>query len=314
MQPASREAALKILATVPPPAALVEPYAGQECIGLEEPWIALSALLHGTVDAQEGNSCLLVGEHGCGKSLIVHSVLQRIQNEKTSEDAACPLVVTLSGLIHPTDRQCLAELAKQLLNQGALGQQESSTLNTMLAEEQHDAEGMDLVELDSQIPLLNDEEEAILSRPEPVVESRVSDAVASAILSTMATTLSHILRLLSNTSSDSLNTQRPLIVVLDAFEQFAQRPRQALLYCLLDAVQAGSYGPGLAIVGMTTHIDASDALEKRVKSRFSQRIIHVHPPNIDQYEKIAHTALRGGYSVEDSDWTRRVHVCNIQFT
>ncbi|WFC95802.1 origin recognition complex subunit 4 [Malassezia brasiliensis] len=301
-----REAALAILSTAPPPAADADPYAGQECIGLEEPWVALYALLHGTVDAQEGNSCLLLGEHGCGKSLLVHSVLARVQHEQHTRGAPAPLIVTLSGLLHPTDRQCLADLAKQLMAQGALGQQETATLDTMLAEEFADADGMDLPELDASVALSDDDEAPAPAEP-PTAEPAPSEAVASAILSTMATTLSHILTLLSHTPHDTARAQRPLLIVLDAFEQFAQRPRQALLYCLLDAVQAGSYGPGLAVVGMTTRVDAGDALEKRVKSRFSHRIIHVHPPSVEQYELIARTALRGGYNAaRDDAWEERV--------
>lgn len=303
-----REAALAVLSTAPPPAADAQPYAGQECIGLEEPWVALYALLHGTVDAHEGNSCLLLGEHGCGKSLLVHSVLARVQHEQHTRGAPAPLIVTLSGLLHPTDRQCLADLAKQLMAQGALGQQETATLDTMLAEEFADADGMDLPELDASVALSDDEEAPAPTEP-PAAEPGPSEAVASAILSTMATTLSHILTLLSHTPHDAQRAQRPLLIVLDAFEQFAQRPRQALLYCLLDAVQAGSYGPGLAVVGMTTRVDAGDALEKRVKSRFSHRIIHVHPPSVEQYELIARTALRGGYNAPcDDAWKDRVEV------
>ena len=107
----------------------------------------------------------------------------------------------------------------------------------------------------------------------------------------MASTLAHILSLLS---SDEASVGRSLVVVLDQFDQFAKRPRQALLYCLLDAVQAGSYAPGLLIVGMTSRVDAPDYLEKRVKSRFSHRIIHVQPPSLDQYVILARSALLGG--------------------
>jgi len=69
---------------------------------------------------------------------------------------------------------------------------------------------------------------------------------------------------------------RPTIVVLDAFDLFALHPRQALLYCLLDTVQGcrtNMDNKGLAVVGITTRIDTINLLEKRVKSRFSGRVI-----------------------------------------
>jgi len=71
---------------------------------------------------------------------------------------------------------------------------------------------------------------------------------------------------------------RPVIVVLDAFDLFAQHPRQALLYCLLDTVQscrAGAGRNGLLVAGMTTKVNCVNLLEKRVKSRFSQRVLRV---------------------------------------
>jgi len=69
---------------------------------------------------------------------------------------------------------------------------------------------------------------------------------------------------------------RPTVVVLDAFDLFALHPRQALLYCLLDTVQGcrtSMDNKGLAVVGITTRIDTINLLEKRVKSRFSGRVI-----------------------------------------
>jgi origin recognition complex subunit 4 len=69
---------------------------------------------------------------------------------------------------------------------------------------------------------------------------------------------------------------RPSIIILDAFDLFALHPRQALLYCLLDTVQGcrtSASNKGLAVVGLTSRIDAINLLEKRVKSRFSGRVI-----------------------------------------
>lgn len=95
--------------------------------------------------------------------------------------------------------------------------------------------------------------------------------------------------------------------MLDQFDLFAKRARQALLYCLLDAVQAGSYTRGLAVVGLTSRVDASELLEKRVKSRFSHRIIHLHPLPLAEYEGIARQALLGGDdAAAAASWRRDV--------
>lgn len=68
--PGQRAAMMRVLSHAMPPAAKEEPYSGQECIGLGEAWRALHALVQGTVRDHEGNSCLVVGESGCGKSLV----------------------------------------------------------------------------------------------------------------------------------------------------------------------------------------------------------------------------------------------------
>jgi len=59
-----------------------------------------------------------------------------------------------------------------------------------------------------------------------------------------------------------------MVFVLDEFERFAQRPRQTLLYTLLDFMQANE--TPIAVIGITSRLDAIELLEKRVKSRFSQ--------------------------------------------
>lgn len=88
---------------------------------------------------------------------------------------------------------------------------------------------------------------------------------------------------------------RPSIVILDAFDLFSLHPRQSLLYCLLDTVQscrAGSDSKGVAVIGLTTRMDSVNLLEKRVKSRFSGRMLRTASPReLDDWIKIARTIL-----------------------
>lgn len=133
----------------------------------------------------------------------------------------------------------------------------------------------------------------------PLAAAPMPELASHATLSTMAATLSHILSLLGG--SAQVPTSHPLILVLDQFDLLAQRSRQALLYCLLDAVQADSYAPGLLVLGITSRVDAADFLEKRVKSRFSHRIVHILPPSFDQYMILARIALAAG-ATPTSEW------------
>lgn len=106
---------------------------------------------------------------------------------------------------------------------------------------------------------------------------------------------------------------RPVIVVLDAFDLFALHPRQSLLYCLLDTVQncrANSSNRGIAVIGITNRVDTVQLLEKRVKSRFSGRTIRTAPLNsLASWTQLARDilntpALSCGNDFEE-DWKER---------
>jgi len=67
-----------------------------------------------------------------------------------------------------------------------------------------------------------------------------------------------------------------VVVVLDQFEHFCSRSRQTLLYNLFDIAQES--GVHLSIVGTSDKMDVLDSLEKRIRSRFSMRHLHVFLP------------------------------------
>jgi origin recognition complex subunit 4 len=97
--------------------------------------------------------------------------------------------------------------------------------------------------------------------------------------------------------------KRPVVVVLDAFDLFASHPRQALLYCLLDTVQScrvGSDRHGLLVVGVSCVVNCVNLLEKRVKSRFSHRILKIaNPSTIEEYIEAARRMMNVGLGKED---------------
>lgn len=107
---------------------------------------------------------------------------------------------------------------------------------------------------------------------------------------------------------------RPTVVILDAFDLFAHHARQSLLYCLLDTVQSCKVGQGnngLAVVGITSRIDTINLLEKRVKSRFSGRMIRTAPPSdpslwINISRRLLSTPIDGS-SEWGTLWTFAVH-------
>ncbi|KAG9317687.1 hypothetical protein JVU11DRAFT_1899 [Chiua virens] len=183
-----------------------------------------------------------------------------------------PIVLRLSGYAQHNDRLALREIARQLSQQ---------TGKSFLRDLDEDAE--------------NPEE------PNPFIDPGPTISVPPP---------SHLPALISVLPTLS----RPTIVILDAFDLFAQHARQSLLYCLLDTVQSCKVGQGshgIAVVGITTRIDTINLLEKRVKSRFSGRMIRFAPPSdplswISISRRLLNTPVDGS-SEWDSLWAFAVH-------
>jgi len=100
---------------------------------------------------------------------------------------------------------------------------------------------------------------------------------------------------------------RATIVILDGFDLFALHPRQSLLYCLLDTVQscrAACGNKGIAVIGVTSRVDTINLLEKRVKSRFSGRILRTAPPrSFKSWISVARNALCAPIDDDSSEWS-----------
>ncbi|KAJ7682773.1 origin recognition complex subunit 4 C-terminus-domain-containing protein [Mycena polygramma] len=199
----------------------------------------LGDLLRGTVERGEGNSCLLLGPRGSGKSRILNRCISDLPDQ--------PIVLQLCGWSQQSDRLAMREIAYQLSRQ---------TGKSFLA-----------VDEEPELDPADDEPNPFLEPPNPVTMSLPPSTHLPALIS-MLPTLS-----------------RPTVIVLDAFDLFAQHPRQSLLYCLLDTVQscrAGAGRRGIAVIGMSTRVDTVNLLEKRVKSRFSGRTLRTAPPSQSQ--------------------------------
>lgn len=108
-----------------------------------------------------------------------------------------------------------------------------------------------------------------------------------------ADTMTRLLALLSHPTEHGIETERvtkSVIFVLDEFELFAGHPRQTLLYNLFDIAQ--SRKAPIAVLGLTTRIDVVESLEKRVKSRFSHRYVHLSlSKNLNAFEQTCRSAV-----------------------
>lgn len=163
-----------------------------------------------------------------------------------------PIILRLNGWVQTTDKQALREIATQLLHQ---------TGSHFVS----DAERPD--------PTFDDDDDSnpFLEEPQINQDTQARQSVRLPPSSQLHALIPVLLTL-----------KRPVIVILDAFDLFALHPRQSLLYCLLDNVQSCRSTPGnqgIAVIGITSRFDTIQLLEKRVKSRFSGRIIRTAPPN-----------------------------------
>ena len=110
-------------------------------------------------------------------------------------------------------------------------------------------------------------------------------------------TLSSLLALLSHTGEAADIAEKPeaqtvksVIFIMDEFDLFTAHPRQTLLYNLFDIAQ--SRKAPIAVLGLTTKIDVVESLEKRVKSRFSHRYVHLPlPRSFHTFQTICLAAL-----------------------
>ncbi|EDO15677.1 hypothetical protein Kpol_1008p15 [Vanderwaltozyma polyspora DSM 70294] len=96
-----------------------------------------------------------------------------------------------------------------------------------------------------------------------------------------------ILRVLdtSKSSKHSSNTKITVVFIFDEIDTFAGPVRQTLLYNLFDMVEHSRVP--VCIFGCTTKLNILEYFEKRVKSRFSQRILYM--PQIESLQQFTDT-------------------------
>ncbi|XP_021773999.1 origin of replication complex subunit 4-like isoform X1 [Chenopodium quinoa] len=104
---------------------------------------------------------------------------------------------------------------------------------------------------------------------------------------------------------------KTIVIVLDEFDIFAQG-KQRLLYSLLDAMQ--SVTSQAVVIGISCRLDADQLLEKRVRSRLSQRKLLFCPPSKDELERLlefllslpVNSSLPQSYVVEFNKELRKI--------
>ncbi|EAW13982.1 origin recognition complex subunit 4 [Aspergillus clavatus NRRL 1] len=213
--------------------------------GLESEYLKVRQLVEQTVTAGEGNSMLLLGSRGCGKTAIVETIISSMRREHKNDFH----IIRLNGFLHTDDRLALREMWRQLGRE------------------------------------TNTEEEA----------GKVSSYADT--MATLLALLSHPEELFGPSGNpEAVTAAKSIIIILDEFDQFVTHPRQTLLYNLFDIAQARK--APIAVIGLTTKVDVTEMLEKRVKSRFSHRYVYVPlPRSFETFSEICFAGL----DLEDSE-------------
>ncbi|OAP59945.1 hypothetical protein AYL99_04947 [Fonsecaea erecta] len=210
---------------------------------LQTQYTTLHALLTATVASGESNSLLLLGSRGSGKSLLIRHALSNLA--KTHGDDFH--VVKLNGFFQTDDKLALREIWRQLGREMAVPEDETGEVSSYA---------------DTMASLLS-----LLSHPEELAADPDAMALDDDNNNNNNGTAER------NTQGRVNHASKSVIFVLDEFDLFTTHPRQTLLYNLFDIAQARK--APIAVIGCSTRMDVVDCLEKRVKSRFSHRWLHI---------------------------------------
>ncbi|KAM9037683.1 origin recognition complex subunit 4 isoform X2 [Sarcophilus harrisii] len=121
---------------------------------------------------------------------------------------------------------------------------------------------------------------------------------------TMGTFAENLSFLLEALKKGDRTTSCPVIFILDEFDLFAHHKNQTLLYNLFDISQSAQ--TPVAVIGLTCRLDILELLEKRVKSRFSHRQIHLmNSFSFSQYLKIFKEQLTLPEEFPDKHFTEK---------
>jgi origin recognition complex subunit 4 len=222
--------------------AVLEKLSGKRQIplqGLEAEYNKANHLIEQTVTVGEGNSMLLLGSRGCGKTAMIETIISSLAKEHSKDFH----VVRLNGFFHTDDRLAVREMWRQL-------GRETNTEDDTAKVSSH---------ADTMATLL-----ALLSHPDELFGAAGN--------------------------GNAVTAAKSIVILLDEFDLFVTHPRQTLLYNLFDIAQARK--APIAVIGLTTKVDVTEMLEKRVKSRFSHRYVYVPlPRTYDIFSDICKASL-----------------------
>ncbi|XP_071942925.1 origin recognition complex subunit 4-like isoform X2 [Antedon mediterranea] len=134
---------------------------------------------------------------------------------------------------------------------------------------------------------------------------KLDNVVGDKVFGSFSENLAFLLDALKAGSKES----KPVLFLLDEFDLFAHHHNQTLLYNLFDICQSAQ--TPIVVIGLTCRLDVVELLEKRVKSRFSHRQIHVfNTLTFEEFMDVAETKLQLPNDFQDKcfmkQWNNKV--------
>ena len=114
-------------------------------------------------------------------------------------------------------------------------------------------------------------------------------SIGSTLPRSRKSAMEHYLRFTLDSLKEGRAGNVPVFILLHDFDLFARRAKQTLLYNLFDITQSPKYQ--VCVIGTTTRLDATELLEKRLRSRFSQRQILLGLPSLSSTKALVHSLL-----------------------
>ncbi|GMF05357.1 unnamed protein product [Ambrosiozyma monospora] len=206
-------------------------------------------IIENTIKYKESKSCLILGSRGVGKTTMLSNSLIDIENQYANQY----ITIKLNGGFQDDDGSAIREIARQLdwfLMSHGLTQEimlEVGTASGIMARI------MKVID-----PSLNDEDD------ENIDKDGWKDLMKAI----------------------KLLRRYAIVIIIDEFEKFTGNSKQTLLYNLFDVAQSSNsvslkedelgFKSAICVIGVTCKTTVREQLEKRVKSRFSQRIIQIN--------------------------------------
>ncbi|CCK71036.1 origin recognition complex subunit 4 KNAG_0F03740 [Huiozyma naganishii CBS 8797] len=201
----------------------------------------ISRMLKQSIVQKESHSAIIIGPRNSYKTFLIEHELELLNQEYSNQF----IVIRLNGFIHS----------------------ESSAIKGIATQ------------LEEQLQKLHGVHHSFPKKEEEIPSEDGENEISKGSLTDVFERILRLLDSASQRSSGDANekdkgiTKITVVFVFDEIDTFAGPIRQTLLYNLFDMVEHARVP--VCIFGNTTKINMLDYLEKRVKSRFSQRMIYM---------------------------------------